>query len=86
MVFCFFFVIKAYVVGTNLNCFGKLMHFKRVSTTCSYKEIDEKYTGCNLKIMESLHCMLKGVCAVIKSNTVHFNLFITQFIITQFWI
>ena len=38
--------------------------------TCLYKEIDKKYTGCNLKNMESLDCVLIGVCAVIRSNTV----------------
>ena len=37
---------------------------------CFYKEVDKKYTGCNLKIMELLDCVLLGVCAVIRSNTV----------------
>ena len=35
-----------------------------------YKEVDEKYTGCNLKTAELLDCALIGVCVVIKSNTV----------------
>ena len=35
-----------------------------------YKEVDKKYTGCNLKTKELFDYALKGVCAVIKSNTV----------------
>ena len=35
-----------------------------------YKELDKKYTGCNLKTTKLLDCPLIGVCAVIKSNTV----------------
>ena len=38
--------------------------------TCLYKEVDKKYTGCNLKTTELLDCALIGVCAVIRSNTV----------------
>ena len=34
---------------------------------CLYKEIDKKYTGCNLKTSECLDCALIGVCAVIRS-------------------
>ena len=37
---------------------------------CLYKEVDKKYTGCNLKSMKLLDCALIGVCAVIKSNMV----------------
>ena len=37
---------------------------------CLYKEVDIKYTGCNLKTMELLDCALIGVCAVIRPNTV----------------
>ena len=36
---------------------------------CLYKEVDKKYTGCNLKTTELLDCTLIGVCAVIRSNT-----------------
>ena len=32
--------------------------------------VDIKYTGCNLNTMELLDCMLIGVCAVIRLNTV----------------
>ena len=31
-----------------------------------YKEVDKKYTGCNLKTMELLDSALKGVCVVIR--------------------
>ena len=37
---------------------------------CLYKEVDKKYTACNLKTTKSLDCALIGVCAVIRSNTV----------------
>ena len=57
------FFIKAYVVGTHLNCIDKLMQFKWVLTTSVFK----KSTGCNLKTMELLDI---GVCAAIRLNTV----------------
>ena len=59
---CFFFVIfiKAYVVGTQLNCIDKLMQFKWVLTTFAFK----KYTGCNLKTTELLDCaLIWGMCS-----------------------
>ena len=37
---------------------------------CLYEEVKKKYTGCNLKTMEFLGCMLIGVCVVIRLNTV----------------
>ena len=61
--------IKAYVVGIHLNCIDKSMQFKWVPTTIPvglYKEVDKKYTGCNLKTTELLDCVLVGVCAVIR--------------------
>ena len=43
------FLIEAYEVGTRLNCLGLSRQFKRVPTTyIFYKEVDKKYTGCNL--------------------------------------
>ena len=39
---------------------------------CLYK--DKKNTGCNLKTMELLDCVLTAVCAVIRSNTVCFQM------------
>ena len=37
---------------------------------CLYKEVDKKYTGCNLKTTKFLYCALIVICAVIRSNTV----------------
>ena len=37
---------------------------------CLYKEVDKKYTGCNLKTTELLDCALIGVCVVIRSSMV----------------
>ena len=42
-------------------------------TVCLYKEVNKKYSGCNLKTTELLDCALIGVCAVIRSNTVYLN-------------
>ena len=43
----------------------------QIQIICLYKEGDKKYTGCNLKTTELLDYVLIGVCAVIRSNTVH---------------
>ena len=56
--------IKAYVMGSHLNCIDKSMQFKWVPATYI-----RKYTGCNLKTTELLDCALIRVCAVIRSNT-----------------
>ena len=41
-----------------------------IHNICLYKEVKKKYTGCNLKTTELLDCVLIGICAVIRSNTV----------------
>ena len=38
-----------------------------------YKKVDKKYTACNLKTMKLFDCVLIGVCAVIRWNTVFFS-------------
>ena len=73
MILCDFFLvfIKAFVVGTHLNCIDLSMQFKRVPTTYAFiKKVDKKYTGCNLKTAELIDRALIGVCAVITANTV----------------
>ena len=47
-------------MGTHLNCID----------ICLYKEVDKKYTSCNLKSMKLRDWALIGVCAVIRWNTV----------------
>ena len=37
-----------------------------IRNICFYKEVDKKYTGCNLTIMELLDCASIGVYAVIR--------------------
>ena len=62
MFLCFSDFIKVYVVGTHLNCINKLMQFKWVpSTPLLYKEVDKKYTFCNLKTSELLDCAYRGM-------------------------
>ena len=39
---------------------------------CFYKEVDKKYTGCNLKTTKLLDCALIGVCAIIRQNKVSY--------------
>ena len=38
---------------------------------CIQKEVNKKYTGCNLKTTELLDCALIRVCEVIRSNMVY---------------
>ena len=45
---------------------------------CLYKEIQRKYTCCNLKTTELFDGVLIGVCAVIRSNTVFTNIVMEQ--------
>ena len=70
--FGFFFLIfflKAYVVDTRLH---QQVNAIQMGThnICLYKEVDKKYKDCNLKTTELHACVLIGVCAVIRSNTV----------------
>ena len=37
---------------------------------CLYKEVDKKNTGCNLKAMKLIDCVLIAVYAVIRASTV----------------
>ena len=55
------FCIKAYVVGTHFDAIQM-----GIRNICFYKEVDKKYTGCNLTIMELLDCASIGVYAVIR--------------------
>ena len=47
-----------------------LIFFIKAYNISFYKEVDKKYTGCNLKTTKLLDCALIGVCAVIRSNTI----------------
>ena len=63
-----------------------------IHNICLYKETDKKYTGCNLKTIESLACALIGVCDVIRSNTVLLKKssdntrFVSKCIIGKIWL
>ena len=46
---------------------------------CLYKEVDKKYTGCNLKTTELFACVLIGVYAVIRLNLVCLSCFCVLF-------
>ena len=73
MIMQFFFLIffiKAYVVGTHLNCMTRVDAIQmRTHNICLYKKVNKKYTGCN-KTTDFHECALIGLCAVIRSNTV----------------
>ena len=73
--FFLIFFIKAYVVDTHLNCMQVEVDAIQLGThnICLHKEVDKKYTGCNLKTMELLDCAPIGVCVVIRSNRVDTN-------------
>ena len=62
-------------MGTHLNCTDKSMQFIEYPQHMLYKEVDKKYTGCNLKTTELLDCALIEICAVIRSNTLIFFFF-----------
>ena len=62
------FFIKAYAVGTHLNCIYDAIQMD-AHNICLYK-VDKKYTCCNLKTTELLDCAFIGINAVIRSNTV----------------
>ena len=73
--FLLIFFIKAYYVGTHLH---GIRHQQSdaiqmgTHNICLYKEVDKKYTGCNLKTAELLdsQCEFIGVCATIRLNMV----------------
>ena len=62
--------IKAYTVGTHLNCLNLLRQFKWVPTIYAFIKSRYKYTGCIMKTTKLLECAFRGVCAVIRSNMV----------------
>ena len=70
MRFFLIFFIMAYVMGAHLNRINVDAIRMSTQNICLYKEVDKKYTGCNLKTTELLDCALIGICAVIRSNTV----------------
>ena len=51
---CVIFFIKAYIVGTHLNCIDVDAIQMGTHKICLYKEVDKNCTGCNLKAMEFL--------------------------------
>ena len=67
LLFFLIFFLKAYILGTHLNCIDISMQFKEVPTTCAFIK---KYTIWNLKTTELLDCVLIGVCGIIRSNKV----------------
>ena len=68
------FFIKAYVVGAHLKLHRQVDAIQMSThNICLHKEVKKKYTGYNLKTTEFLDCALRGVCAVIRSNTVYWD-------------
>ena len=65
-------------MGTHLNCINAIQ--MGTHNICLCKEVDKNYTGCNLKTMELLDCVLIEVCAVIRSNTVFYLLNLMHFL------
>ena len=57
------FFIKTYVVEAIQMSSHNICFF-------FYKEVDKKYTDCNLKTTQLLDCALIGACAVITSNMI----------------
>ena len=55
------FFIKAYVVGTHLNCTDNAIQMS-THNICLYKEVDKKYTGCNLNYGIAWLCAFRSMC------------------------
>ena len=70
------FFLKAYVVGIHLIASTSLCNSNKYPQHMPFYKVDKKYTGCNLKNTELLDCAHRGVCAVIRSNTVNANIHI----------
>ena len=62
----FIHVIKAYIMGTHLNCINVNPVQMGTHNIFLYKEVDKMYSSCNLKTRELLDCI--GIYVVIKSN------------------
>ena len=60
MRFFLIFFIKAYVVGTHLNCIDDAIQMS-THNICLYKEVDKKYTGCNLNYGIAWLCTYRGM-------------------------
>ena len=74
--YCVFFFFFSDFLYKSICCgYSFELHQLQMGThkICLYNEVNKKYTGCNLKTMESLDCALIEVCAVIRSNTVSKN-------------
>ena len=54
-------------MGSHLSCTDVGAIQMPTKNICLYKEVDQKYTGCNLKTTKLLDYALIGVCAVIRS-------------------
>ena len=66
--FLLIFFMKAFVVGTfELH---RQVDKSGAHNIVLHKEVDKKYTGCNMKTTELLDCVLIVVCAVNRLNTV----------------
>ena len=67
--FCFFFfsdfLYKSICCGYSFEVVAIQMCTHNI---CLYKEVNNKYTGCDQKITEWLYCALIGICAVIRSS------------------
>ena len=67
-----YFLYKSICYGYSLKLHQQVDAFQMgTHNICLYKEVDKKYTGCNLKTTELIDCVLIEVCAVIRLNTVH---------------
>ena len=68
MQFCFsYFLYKSICCGFAYELHRQVSAIQMATyNICLYKEVDKKYTGCNLKTTKLLDCVLIGVYAVIR--------------------
>ena len=65
------FLYKSICCGYSFELHGQVDAIQMgIHNICLYKEVNKKYTGCNLKTTELLDCAVIGVCVIIRSNTI----------------
>ena len=78
MIFTSDFLYKTYVVGTHLNCLDLSRQFNEYPQHMLFTNKWIKVDGLSSDHYDIIDCVLIGVCAVIRSNTVCMRLQIAQ--------
>ena len=66
----FYFLYKGLGCGYSFERYRQVDAIQMGTHNICLHKLGKKYTGCNLKTLELLDCVLIGVCAVIRLNRV----------------